>query len=176
MIQKIFIAALKKETPNLKKFYHTGVGKINAAIKLMELINLYNPKKIINYGTVGSLNKSLNGLIKCTIFKQRDMDARGLLNFELGETPFDPISTIKFSEYGYICGTGDNFVKDKCEIKCDVVDMEAYSLAKICKIYNIEFECYKFISDYANNNANDDWINNYSKGAKLFAIKFPECI
>ena len=34
---KIFVAALKEETPELNNFYHTGVGKINASIKLMEL-------------------------------------------------------------------------------------------------------------------------------------------
>ena len=39
-METIFVAALKEETPELNKFYHTGVGKINASIKLMELINL----------------------------------------------------------------------------------------------------------------------------------------
>ena len=29
----IFIAALQDETPNLKNFHHSGVGKINATIK-----------------------------------------------------------------------------------------------------------------------------------------------
>ena len=95
----LFLAALKEETPGLNKFYHTGVGKLNAAISLMDLISYIKPSKIINYGTVGSLNNNLLGLIKCTIFKQRDMDARGLLNFKLGETPFDKISNISYWEF-----------------------------------------------------------------------------
>ena len=37
-MEMIFVAALKEETPELSKFHHTGVGKINAAIKLIELI------------------------------------------------------------------------------------------------------------------------------------------
>ena len=37
-METIFVAALKEETPELSKFHHTGVGKINATIKLMELI------------------------------------------------------------------------------------------------------------------------------------------
>ena len=41
-MQTIFVAALKEETPTLSKFHHTGVGKINASIKLMELINFHN--------------------------------------------------------------------------------------------------------------------------------------
>ena len=107
----IFIAALKAETPNLRKFYHSGVGKINATIKIMELINEFKPEKIINYGTAGSTKKELAGLIKCTTFIQHDMDARGLLNFKLGETPFDPISVISFSSDGYTCASGDHFVQ-----------------------------------------------------------------
>jgi nucleoside phosphorylase len=50
-METIFVAALKEETPNLNNFHHTGVGKINASIKLMELINIYKPTQIINYGT-----------------------------------------------------------------------------------------------------------------------------
>ena len=44
----IFVAALKEETPKLSKFHHTGVGKINASIKLMEIINVYKPTQIIS--------------------------------------------------------------------------------------------------------------------------------
>ena len=46
---QIFIAALKEETPNLKDFHYSGVGKINATIKIMELISKFQPNEIINY-------------------------------------------------------------------------------------------------------------------------------
>ena len=92
----IFIAALPAETPNLINFHYSGVGKINATMKVLELIRNYKPYKIVNYGTAGSISKELSGLIKCTSFVQRDMDARGLMDFKLGETPFDQISTISF--------------------------------------------------------------------------------
>ena len=145
-METIFVAALKEETPELSKFHHTGVGKINAAIKLIELIHLYKPNQVINYGTAGSLKREISGLIECTTFIQHDMDARGLLDFKLGETPFDPISKIILSHEGYICATGDKFVKNKLEMDCDIVDMEAYALAKICKIKDIDFKCFKYIS------------------------------
>jgi adenosylhomocysteine nucleosidase len=58
-METIFVAALKEETPKLSKFHHTGVGKINASIKLMELINVHKPTQVINYGTAGSLKKKL---------------------------------------------------------------------------------------------------------------------
>ena len=172
----LFVSALKEETPSLNKFHHTGVGKINATMKLMELIYLYKPTKVINYGTAGSLKKEISGLVECNTFIQHDMDARGLLNFKLGETPFDPISKIKFSNEGYICASGDRFVKNQLEINCDIVDMEAYALAKVCITQNIEFKCYKYISDYANDDSSDDWNKNCHKGASLFLSLYPTCI
>ena len=171
----IFVAALKEETPELTKFHHTGVGKINASIKLMELIHLYKPNRVINYGTAGSLNKNIKGLVECTTFIQHDMDARGLLDFKLGETPFDHISKIIISKEGYTCGTGDKFVKNQLEMDCDIVDMEAYALAKVCNIQNIEFRCYKYISDYANDNSSEDWQKNCNKGSIHFAALYPNC-
>ena len=173
-MRQIFIAALKEETPNLKDFHYSGVGKINATIKIMELISKFKPNEIINYGTAGSTKQNLSGLVECTKFVQRDMDARGLMNFKLGETPFDPISKMTYSNEGYICASGDSFVQSSVEIDCDIVDMEAYSFAKVCKLYNIRFKCFKYISDYANENANNDWIDNYSKGAKLFSEVYPK--
>ena len=172
---KIFVAALKEETPKLNKFYHTGVGKINASIKLMELINEHNPTQVINYGTAGSLKKEINGLVECTTFVQHDMDARGLLDFQLGETPFDLISKIVLSNEGYICATGDKFVKNELELNCDIVDMEAYALAKVCKIKDIDFKCFKYISDYANEESSNDWKENCHKGARDFLSLFPHC-
>ena len=62
---QIFIAALKEETPNLKDFHYSGVGKINATIKIMELISKFQPNEIINYGTAGSTKQNLSGLVEC---------------------------------------------------------------------------------------------------------------
>ena len=54
-MKQIFIAALKEETPNLDKFHHSGVGKINASImsdsspesiSLNEAIDLINARKV----------------------------------------------------------------------------------------------------------------------------------
>ena len=174
-MEMIFVAALKEETPELSKFHHTGVGKINAAIKLIELIHLYKPTQVINYGTAGSVKREISGLIECTTFIQHDMDARGLLDFKLGETPFDPISKIILSNEGYICATGDRFVKNKLEMDCDIVDMEAYALAKICRIKDIDFKCFKYISDYANEQSSNDWKENCHKGANDFLSLFPNC-
>jgi adenosylhomocysteine nucleosidase len=170
-MNRIFVAALKEETPDLDFFYHTGVGKINATYNLTKIIDKYNPQEIINFGTVGSINKGLKGIIECTKFYQRDMDVSALMNIEIGQTPFDDINEIINSNDGYSCGSGDNFVTGPITIKVDVVDMEAYALAKICKLESINFRCFKFISDNANESASNDWMKNCEKGAKLFKHK-----
>ena len=47
----------------------------------------------------------------------------------------------------------------------DVVDMEAYALAKTCRNFGIDFVSYKYISDDGNA---DDWEKNCGKGTKEF--------
>jgi adenosylhomocysteine nucleosidase len=173
-MNRIFVAALKEETPNLDFFYYTGVGKINATYNLTKIIDKYKPKEIINFGTAGATDKELNGIIECTKFYQRDMDVTGLMNLKIGQTPFDNINEIISSEIGYSCGSGDSFVTGQVPIKVDVVDMEAYALAKVCKLEDINFRCFKFISDNADESASSDWIKNCEKGAKLFKHKLKE--
>ena len=171
----LYLAALKNEIPGLKNFILTGVGKINASYVTTDMINKYNPKKIINFGTAGSTKKNISGLVKCSHFLQRDMDVRGLFDINLGQTPFDNINEITFGEDGLTCATGDSFVNSNIILDCDIVDMEAYAIAKICKLKNVQFECYKYITDYTNKNSNNDWNKNVNKGAKLFLDKFPDC-
>jgi adenosylhomocysteine nucleosidase len=168
-MKRLFVAALKEEVPNLDFFHFTGVGKINATHAITQLILKHKPEEIVNFGSVGSLNKEIKGLIEVTKFYQRDMDVRGLMNLKLGETPFDSIHEIITNDAGYSCGTGDSFVNKKIDMEVDVVDMEAYAIAKVCKLENIEFKCFKYISDNADQNASNDWNTNLILGAKAFA-------
>ena len=48
--------------------------------------------------------------------------------------------------------------------------MEAYAIAKVCKLENIKFKCFKYISDNADDNASTDWNKNLALGAKSFQI------
>ena len=149
------------------RVHYTGVGKINASIRTLEIIKDYSPTHVINYGTAGSLNKQLKGLVEVTQFFQRDMDATPL-GFKIGQTPFDEIEEINFGSTGYSCGTGDSFVTQTPKLRTDLVDMEAYAIAKICYLKDVKFRCFKYVSDNADDGANDDWIKNVSMGKKLF--------
>ena len=95
------------------------------------------------------------------------MDARQI-GFPVGVTPFDSISTIDWKRDGLTCSSGDNFVTENPLIETDLVDMESYALAKFCYKNNIEFYCYKFVSDNANSRASNDWEDNYKQGSLLF--------
>ena len=170
----IILVALEKELPKSLlpefKIEYMGVGKINATYKTLEVIQKYNPQIIINFGTAGTLNRNITGLNEIMIFKQRDMDA-SRLGFKVGETPFDNISTIKFCDNGLSCGTGDNFVTKKPKVETDLVDMEAYAIAKICLIKKINFKCFKYVSDNADENAGDNWKKNINHGSLAFVRK-----
>ena len=114
-------------------------------------------------------------LVDCTKFIQRDMDVTGL-GFMRGETPFEeypPItieSTSGFNPIGRkaTCGSGDNFVQDKSDYYGEVVDMEAYALSKVCYRYDVPFISFKYITDGADGDANNDWEENVGKGIKVF--------
>ena len=165
-MKNLFIAALKQYTEVMDFIQHIGVCKINATFNTFKLIEEIKPDLIINFGTAGAKKKDLIGLIECTRFYQRDMDVRSL-NFKLGETPFDDINEIIISD-GYSCGSGDNFVDKEIEMQVDVVDMEAYAIAKVCKKKGIKFRCFKYISDNADSNSSTDWKENLKKGSNLF--------
>ena len=59
-------------------------------------------------------------------------------------------------------------------IPADVVDMEAYAIAKVCKKHNIEFLCYKFVSDGANSDSLSDWRTTVSLGQEHYINKLKE--
>ena len=159
----------RRELPD-HQIEYIGVGKVNAVFNTLKAIEKYSPKKIINFGTAGSLDAKINGLVEVSKFFQRDMDASPL-GFKIGQTPFDDIQEIEFGPGGYSCGTGDSFVTSTPKLKTDLVDMEAYAIAKICYLNDIKFRCFKYISDNADGDANTDWVKNISIGKKLFIKK-----
>ena len=167
----LIIIALKEELPRnlLPEFNieYCGVGKINATYKALEIISKYEPKLIINFGTAGSLRKNLFGLHEVSHFFQRDMDATAL-GFKIGVTPFEERSVIDFGRTGLSCSSGDNFVSSPPELKTDLVDMEAYAIAKVCVLKNVQFMCFKYVSDNADENASKNWKANASLGATAF--------
>jgi adenosylhomocysteine nucleosidase len=156
----------RTDLPNLQIEY-IGVGKVNAAFNTLKAIQKYSPDIVINFGTAGSLDPNIKGLVEVSKFLQRDMDASPL-GFEIGQTPFENDIEITFGRQGVTCGSGDKFVTSTPRLQTDIVDMEAFAIAKVCKLESIDFRCFKFISDNADNEAKNDWVENVSLGSKVF--------
>lgn len=155
--------------PEGYKLIEIGVGKVNATGSTVQAIIRHEPERIINFGTAGSLNKELkNGLYRVSQVYQRDMDCRPF-GIELGVTPYDRVAAIDMKCKGVTLGTGDSFVTTTPELLTDLVDMEGYAVAKAADRWNIPCEIYKFVSDFADENAMNDWDDNISNGAELFA-------
>ncbi len=72
------------------------------------------------------------------------------------------------------CGTGDNFVQDDTDTYSEVYDMEAYALAKVCFVYNVDFISFKYITDNVNEHSPKDWEENCSDGIIEFKEKVLE--
>jgi adenosylhomocysteine nucleosidase len=155
-----------------------GVGKVNAAIALTRELSRYRHDSlplpmVLNFGTAGSRIHPAGGLVECCEFIQRDMDAREL-GFPLGATPFDTLQPkLVFSPiFGNLpialCGTGDSFAGGLADFGCGIVDMEAFALAKVCKLFGTAFACVKYVSDGADHASAVDWQSNVHKAAEGF--------
>ncbi len=161
---------------------YCGVGKVNAAIALArELAGYVHARQplpmVVNFGTAGSRCYAAGTLVACREFVQRDMDVRGL-GFAQGVTPFDEIPALLSFEPVFahlpaaVCGSGDSFATTEANVACDVLDMEAYALAKVCRLERTLFACVKYVSDGADHAAADDWQRNAHKAAGEFLSLF----
>ena len=157
---------------------YTGLGKVNAALSLARRLSTLRaqgalPKLVVNFGTAGSRTLATGSVVACRQFVQRDMDVTGL-GFALGETPFEALpATLAFPTVFQglpegVCGTGDRFETGAAGLACDVIDMEAYALAKACLSESVPFACAKYISDGADHSAANDWQASLPKAARAF--------
>jgi adenosylhomocysteine nucleosidase len=171
MSRTLIFVALPDEfsgpVPSDMRIVYTGVGKVNAALVAAQALAETAPKLAINFGTAGAITPGLSGLIECGAALQRDMDLRPL-GMPLGTTFGDSEPPELRWASGPSVGTGDSFAASIPELASDLVDMEAYALAKVCLRARIPFRCVKFVSDRADQGAATDWQQNKDRGATLF--------
>ena len=157
---------------------YCGVGKVNATYALTRALERYRlaqrpPPLVVNFGSAGSRQHPAGSMVACHEFVQRDMDVRGL-GFALGTTPFDDSPArltfaVQFRDLtAGVCGSGDSFATAACEMPSDVVDMEAYALAKVCRLEKSDFACVKYVTDGADHEAADHWQRNVHRAAERF--------
>ncbi|HCX1205143.1 TPA: 5'-methylthioadenosine/S-adenosylhomocysteine nucleosidase [Staphylococcus aureus] len=183
-LSEISVAHVKFYTGILKDrevvITQSGIGKVNAAISTTLLINKFKPDVIINTGSAGALDESLNvgDVLISDDVKYHDADATAF-GYEYGQIPQMPVAfqsskplIEKVSQVvqqqqqqltakvGLIV-SGDSFigsVEQRQKIKkafpnAMAVEMEATSIAQTCYQFNVPFVVVRAVSDLANGEA-----------------------
>ncbi|HDC8854791.1 TPA: 5'-methylthioadenosine/S-adenosylhomocysteine nucleosidase [Staphylococcus aureus] len=181
-LSEISVAHVKFYTGILKDrevvITQSGIGKVNAAISTTLLINKFKPDVIINTGSAGTLDESLNvgDVLISDDVKYHDADATAF-GYEYGQIPQMPVAfqsskplIEKVSQVvqqqqltakvGLIV-SGDSFigsVEQRQKIKkafpnAMAVEMEATAIAQTCYQFNVPFVVVRAVSDLANGEA-----------------------
>lgn len=161
----LIVSAMQEEVIEIQKFKNnkfdclvTGIGKVNAALKLSEYLSKHKIDYIINLGFAGgNISYEVNDvvLVKDAIYHDFDLT---LFGYKKGQVPGFPehfksdknmVKAIK-EKLDYIkegsLFTGDYFMTSPIE-KPSVFDMEATSLFQVAYYYHIPMVSIKLISD-----------------------------
>ncbi|QLB39642.1 5'-methylthioadenosine/S-adenosylhomocysteine nucleosidase [Mannheimia pernigra] len=152
----------------------SGIGKVSAAMGTTLLIQLTQPDIIINTGSAGGLNPTLNvgDILISTEVRHHDVDVTAF-GYEIGQLPQNP-AAFKPNEQlvelaqkeakkagfnvvsGLIC-SGDAFINGNEKINeirqnfpnVVAVEMEAAAIAQVCHGFNVPFVIVRAVSDVA---------------------------
>jgi adenosylhomocysteine nucleosidase len=172
MSDDIIVFALQEEAPMLFAKYSNvfcvGVGKVNSAIKTTMLIHKHKPKRVINMGTAGSITLHPD-IYRVNRLIQHDVNLTAV-GLSPGHHLNDDLNNIRLSGNGKVCGSGDVFVTEshKLRMSVDLVEMEAYSIAKACILNGVQCEIWKYISDKADENASTTFQEQVAAGESLY--------
>ena len=153
-----------------------GVGKVNAAICVQVMIDVFGVDRIINTGVAGSLDADIDigDIVVSTDAVQHDMDVT-VLGYARGEIPYSSQSIFPADEEmrksaaravrelapdihvfeGRVC-SGDQFIASR-EQKERIIsefgglccEMEGAAIAQVCSLNEIPFVIIRAISDKA---------------------------
>jgi len=170
----LLVSATKLEHHDTQLFGHpihiVGVGKVLSALNVYKLIQKYKPEHIINFGSCGNLKNYKVGEV-LNVGEVYD-DFYGCVvpehkSIKLADTSIKLFTTDTF----YDAGSHYSRHYTNMTSRCDLVDMEGYSIAKVCKDENISVSLYKWISD---DGESDKWQANAAIGYNKFKQVFKE--
>lgn len=161
----------------------SGIGKVSAALTAQKIIDDYAPEYLINFGSVGAVNNSVNVLEYYVVDKcmQYDFDVTSLDPVPLGYIQeydrvfFDCLHS-PFNEFKKTSlATGDRFSTGKKDAElisnqgCALRDMEGAAIAQVCASDNIPAIIVKGVSDvYGSEPEQDQFIKNLDSLARNF--------
>lgn len=146
---------------DVEVFYvRTGIGKVKAAYHLAEAINQVKPDVVINLGTAGTVNHQVGDVFVCRHFIDRDMQKLADLGMEFEIDSSELLAAKGFCSHwteAGICNTGDSFLTELTDVQGDVVDMEAFAQAFVCRAKEVPFVAVKYVSDVIGQNSVKHW-------------------
>ncbi|MCM3743424.1 5'-methylthioadenosine/S-adenosylhomocysteine nucleosidase [Sporosarcina luteola] len=153
----------------------SGIGKVNAAIATTLLIHEYRPDAIVNTGSAGGFNDSLEvgTVVISDEVRHHDVDATAF-GYEIGQVPGMPPSfpadekliqiakeaVEEVGEHEYAVGliaSGDVFMSDAARVELVqgqfpamiAAEMEAAAVAQVCHQFGTPFVVIRALSDIA---------------------------
>jgi|SRR5690625_79118 len=152
----------------------SGIGKVNAAMATTILLEQYNPKTIINIGSAGGIDCTLQvgDVVIGEALVHHDVDVTAF-DYEYGQVPQQPrfftsdetlieharsiLTKMNVQTKVGLIATGDSFMHDETVIEkmkevfptVLAVEMEGAAIAQVCYQYGIPFLAVRSLSDIA---------------------------
>ena len=186
MTTSLVVAALHEEVAHVQagdgvEVLVTGVGKAVAAAGLAKRLADGPPVDlVVNVGTAGSVDGMLTGLVEIDYVTQHDLPYAAIDNLTTDDVirGFDlrpdqpPRSAPGPAAAANALATGDVFVADAEQARriaatgIHVVDMEGFAYAATCAVFEVPMRCIKIVSDFADQDAGESWLDTIDKCAR----------
>ncbi|MFC7783186.1 5'-methylthioadenosine/S-adenosylhomocysteine nucleosidase [Rossellomorea sp. GCM10028870] len=174
----------------------SGIGKVNAAMSTAVLLQHFKPDCIINTGSAGGFDPSLNvgDVVISTEVRHHDVDVTAF-GYEYGQVPQLPaaftadeklmktaIASVKeLGDAQVVSGliaTGDSFMNDPVRVEAirdkftdlQAVEMEAAAIAQVAHQFHVPFVIIRSLSDIAGKES-DVSFEQYLEKAALHSAK-----
>ena len=165
VVHAIQLEQIKLHLPGVEiKTILSGIGKAKAAMNVMQAVIEFQPDFVLNIGTAGTLNHNVGDIIVSHHFVDRDMVPLVAFGLESDLVSIVPEGWQLSSYIGgnnlsgdFIVNTGDDFVTADSGIEGDVVDMEAFAEALVCRKMNLPFLSIKYVTDVVGQNSIALW-------------------
>lgn len=154
----LIVMALREESGGILEnngfhISYSGLGMVNAASKLTELLLTFKPDRVINLGSAGSFILPIGKLVEVEALIQRGH----VVSFIRERKKINTVSELP----KVICGTADFVEVEKSANNLyQVMDMEALAYAQVCESMKIPFHSFKFVTDSSDLNTLNDWKKN----------------
>lgn len=185
-MKKIIVAfALPEEVVNINipgyeiKPVITNISKPYAAASLARAIVDYKPYAVLNVGSAGTMKYSVGDIVVCRRFFDRDIARQSFNSISpeiclKEEFPIKLQSIIggKATDGLFTVNTGDDFVTAADHIEGDVIDMEAFADALVCKTFGVPFLSVKYVTDVIGQNSMQIWEERLEKAREDLTAYF----